>query len=58
MNEKGEKVNLEQFSEPDSNEPRCEIHFENSQNRVYYTGDTVNGCVNLTIDEPVSVKGE
>lgn len=43
------------FEEPNG-EPTCKINFENNPNRVYYTGPVVNGCVNLTINEAVTVR--
>lgn len=35
----------------------AEIHFDNSQNRVYYVGQTVSGCVNLKFYQAKTVKG-
>lgn len=46
-----------QIEEPTS-EPTCKINFENSQNRVYYVGQLVTGCVNLSINEAVTVTGK
>lgn len=38
-------------------EPTCKIHFENNNpNRVYYTGQLVTGCVNLSINEATAVQ--
>lgn len=50
-------VQISKFEEPNG-EPTCKINFENNQNRVYYTGQIVTGCVNLTINETTTVRGK
>ncbi|XP_037041430.1 arrestin domain-containing protein 3-like [Bradysia coprophila] len=46
---------ITKFEEPNG-EPTCSIVFENNPNRVYYTGQVVNGCVHLAINEPTVVR--
>lgn len=50
-------VQIAKNDEPNG-EPTCKFYFENNPNRVYYTGQVVNGCVNLTIYEAITVKGK
>lgn len=45
-------------NEEPNGEPTCKIYFENNPNRVYYTGQIVAGCVNLTINEVTNVRGK
>lgn len=44
------------FDEP-TGEPTCKIVFENNQNGVYYSGQSVVGCVHLSINEETTVRG-
>lgn len=61
MSEKTEKVvanvQISNNEEPNG-EPTCKTIFENNQNRVYYTGQVVTGCVSLTINETTTVRGK
>lgn len=61
MSEEIEKLNAKvpiTNNEEPNGEATCRIHFENNQNRVYYTGQVVTGRVNLVINEATTVRGK
>ena len=36
---------------------KCEIRFERNQNAVYFSGQTLNGICELTLERPKSIRG-
>lgn len=44
-------------NEEPNGELKCEITFDNNENRVYFTGQTVTGCVRLIVNETITVRG-
>lgn len=61
MSEKIEKIGASAQipnNEEPNGEPTCKINFENNPNRVYYTGQVVSGCVQLSINETTTVRGK